>query len=186
MDSRNALQRVLSLAAVTLLLLGCGPQVPSSGEVTGTLVGATSNRPIAGAVMVLCEQVLPLVKFEETCIFDKELVTLTGSDGSFEFASVPPGSYTPLYVLPGEEYELAVDSLTDGQTIPLRPPFEVSIDQRTITGASYKNLELEEGNLVGGAAAIPLIGLTIEYQNGPLTVAVNRRHVEIDIRATDL
>lgn len=69
------------------------------GEAQGTLVGFESQKPLAGATIILC-----LVNNEEECTLQASLIATTEEDGTFKLPS-PLGKYIVLYNTSGEAKE---------------------------------------------------------------------------------
>lgn len=70
------------------------------GEVQGKLEESESQKPLAGAAIILC-----LVNNEEECTLRASLIATTEEDGSFKLSGVPLGKYIVLYNTSGEAKE---------------------------------------------------------------------------------
>jgi hypothetical protein len=70
---------------------------PITGDVTGRLVGYTSNEPKAAATIIMC----PMI-WDGQYKFVADLNTSTDNDGFFRLNELPPGQYAVLYGLQDE------------------------------------------------------------------------------------
>jgi|GEM_PF-5921173 len=119
---------ILLVCAITALLRCSGPSGVaggasgtdiSAGVITGTVVDSLSS-PVSGSVVrIRTFDYLPGVAAYDT-LFRHD--TLSGSDGSFLFDNVPPGTYTVECILEEDSLsEMSVVTVDSGASSPLAP-----------------------------------------------------------------
>lgn len=216
MSYQKLLRQMIGVTLAMLLLVGCGAPAaiptpmhvvtatptplptptPSSGVLRGTLIGAESQKPLAGAAIILC-----LVGVERKCTLEADLIATVEEDGGFELTDIPPVSYVIFYDPSGnarvgwkEINELEISLKIEGVAMP-------SSSQRTEFFSTFGGGESigitpdtsigfdAEGNIIGeGSFISERYGLTLQFHDGqPLTIQVQRGEItELEIMAWGL
>lgn len=203
MNRQTLLQLMVGLTLVLLLGVGCGAPTatptrvlptltptpvpptatptPEIGSVRGVLIGRESNKPIAGAYVLLCA-VIDQAAPEPECLLRASLATVTGTDGRFELASVPQGSYLIVYGLSDEAK--GNPQAWDGRSVHYRSLMTAAIDKAAIDpfggnqGVFFRKgseIGIVDGELriISGSFSSGEFGLSIEFrQLEPLTISV--------------
>lgn len=158
-------------------------------------MGAKTQRPLAGAAIVLC-----LITGERECTLQADLAARVGEDGSFELSEVPPGVYVVLYDPSGKAMEgwKEIDQMMINYEIDKRNRIPLSDEFHEVFMAggmlTVHNLSVtfKEGEVVDfdGAVTSSKHGLTMEfYDLNPIMVDVKpgeTSNVEIAALATDV
>jgi hypothetical protein len=153
--------------------------------VKGKLVGADSQKPLAGGEVMLC-----LISAETQCTLQTDLLATVQENGSFELADVSPGQYAVLYA-PSGEFESTWKDL-DGLALDYKltnndfgQEFKSTFG---VVGLEYLNLAIGPKGIQSGAVASPKYGLRLQFQDGaPITLAVEQgQPAEIEIKAVGL
>jgi hypothetical protein len=163
----------------------------------GTLIGAESQKPLAGAAIILCS-----VGTERKCTLQADLIATAEDDGGFELTGISPASYAIFYDPSGDaiagwkeinglEISLKIEGVAMFSPSPERTEFfstfgggeGISITPDTSIGFDA------EGNVTGeGTFISEKYGLTLQFHDGqPLTIQVQRGEItELEIMAWGL
>ena len=81
--------------------LAHGGEVKGNGAVKGVAVGKNTGDPVSGIGIILGKMVE-----NEKCALQSDLITVTDGHGSFNYATVPTGTYIVFYNRSGPEKEI--------------------------------------------------------------------------------
>ena len=184
-----------SISSQTIVPVPVSASTPTAklGEVQGKLVESESQKPLAGAAIILC-----LVNNEEECTLQVSLIATTKEDGTFKLFGVPLGKYIVLYNTSGEAKEgwreidqLKINYKLQGRR-PCSPTSFITDEFYDTFGGSGKvfmqkgaSVTLRDGIIesVEGAITSEKYGLTIEFHDGkPMMLQVESRktsHIEV-------
>ncbi|HEY55186.1 MAG TPA: hypothetical protein G4N91_02760 [Dehalococcoidia bacterium] len=159
----------------------------TTGDIQGSLIGADTAEPLAGATIIL-----GLVTGESECTLQSDLIAFVGEDGTSALTDVPAGIYVVFYDL-SEEAEgtlQEIDGLEIDYALIGEPPggtssFITNELYDTLGGGDIlmqhyeagANLTIEDGVIasIEGSFALTSFryGLTMEFHDGePITVEV--------------
>ena len=174
-------ERIVEVLSITLTPVP-PTDTPASamGSVQGALIKKESSEPIAGAYVLLCAVLDPAAS-EPECLLRASLTTVTGTDGSFELASVPQGAYVVVYGLSDEAQ--GSSQTWDGRSVHYRSAVMDATGKAIDPFGGKKGVRSsDEGTvditgdgifIVNGSITSLEFGLSIEYhQREPLTVSV--------------
>jgi hypothetical protein len=167
-----------------------------TGCLRGVIMGADSNKALAGAALILCQS-----KSDGECSIQAELIATSDEKGRFVFNLVPPGKYVVLYDPLGKAVSTwkTINGLTINYKLGQPKNFDSfmtkefyetfggggAIVVRKGTKGAFKDGKVAS---VDGSFTSIKFGLTIDFRDGkpPTVEIVQGKTVEIEIKARGL
>ncbi|MGH7501616.1 MAG: SusC/RagA family TonB-linked outer membrane protein [Longimicrobiales bacterium] len=133
-------RRVRASAAAALILFAFGAAqvwAQQTGRITGRVVDAATNRPLAGAQVFLPPT---------------GIGNITDADGRYLLQNVPPGEHTVTAQLVGYKQASTESTVTVGQTVVVNLSLAesaIQLDEIVVTGAGVATQRKKLGNTIG-------------------------------------